>query len=113
MIAEAPPTKRQAASFAPVLSPITDYYRRLQPLETVQAMYAEWHQDGLDVWLILNQATEEDREQIYKHELALMQAFPGLGLDTRLIERTDVDVEESIDLTTVDVFLRFPRLTHA
>jgi hypothetical protein len=95
------------------LDPLTDFYERLLPLETVEALYADWRPDGLEVWLVVNRVTETNRKQIYAQELAVMQAFPGLGLDTRLIDRTEIDPGEVVDLTTVDAFLRFPRLAYA
>ena len=95
------------------LDPLTDFYERLLPLATVEAIYADWRPDGLDVWLVINQASEANREEIYRHELAIMQAFPGIGLDIRLIDRAEIDPNETIDLMMVDAFLRFPRLPHA
>ncbi len=95
------------------LNPLTSFYERLLPLETVEAIYADWHPDGLKVWLVVCRATEADREQIYNHERALMQTFPGLGVDTRLIDRSEVDPIEAVDLAAVDVFLRFPRPAYA
>lgn len=95
------------------LDPLTYFYERLLPVETVEAIYADWHPDGLDVWLIVYDATEADREQIYNHEQVLMQTFPGLGLDTRLIDRSKVDPIEAVDLRAVDAFLRFPRSAYA
>jgi len=95
------------------LDPLTYFYERLLPVETVEAIYADWHPDGLDVWLIVYHATEADREQIYHHERAFLQAFPGLGLDTRLIDRSEIDPIEAVDLAAADVFLRFPRPAYA
>lgn len=95
------------------LDPLSDFYERLLPLKVVEAIYADWRADGLEVWLVVYQASEADRQQIYEHELALMQAFPELGLDTYLIDRTEVDPLTTVDLTTVDAFLRFPRPRHA
>lgn len=102
--------KRTGVTF---LDPLTNFYERLLPLETVEAMYADWHLDGLEVWLIVNHAAEAERAQIYEHELALMQTFPNLGLDTHLIDRSEIDPLEAIDLTAVDAFLRFSRPAHA
>lgn len=96
-----------------LLDPLTSFYERLLLVETVEAIYADWQPDGLEVWLVVYRATEADREQIYHHERALMQAFPGLGLDTRLIDRSEVDPIEAVDLTAMDAFLRFPRPAHA
>ncbi|HXV42305.1 MAG TPA: hypothetical protein VEC96_04545 [Anaerolineae bacterium] len=62
----------------------------------------------MELWLVVYHASEADRQQIYEQELALMQAFPGLGLDTRLIDRAEVDPLTVVDLTNVDAFLRFP-----
>jgi len=95
------------------LDPLTYFYECLLPVETVEAIYADWRMDGLDVWLIVYDATEADREQIYNHEQVLMQTFPGLGLDTRLIDRSKVDPIEAVDLRAVDAFLRFPRSAYA
>jgi len=95
------------------LDPLTDFYERLLPVETVEAIYADWRPDGLEMWLIVYRATEADREQIYNHERSLMQTFPGLGLDTHLLDRSEVDPIEVVDLTAVDAFLRFPRSAHA
>ena len=95
------------------LDPLSDFYERLLPLEVVEALYADWHSDGLEVWLVVYRAGAADRKQIYEEELGLMQAFPGLGLDTHLIDRTEVDPLTIVDLTAVDAFLRFPRLLHA
>ena len=97
-----------------LLDPLTTFYEHLLGLETVEAMYADWQPDGLDVWLVIYRATEADREQIYAQEIALLQAFPGLGLDVRLIDRSEVNPTDAVDLTAVDVFLRFPhRFQHA
>jgi hypothetical protein len=95
------------------LDPLSAFYERLLPLEAVEAIYADWHPDGLEMWLVVYRASTTDRQQIYEHELALMQAFPGLGLDTHLIDRAEVDPLTTVDLTAVDAFLRFPRLHHA
>jgi hypothetical protein len=95
------------------LDPLSDFYERLLPLEVVEALYADWHPHGVEVWLVVYQASEADRQQIYREELGLMQAFPGLGLDTHLIDRTEVDPLTIVDLMAVDAFLRFPRLHHA
>lgn len=95
------------------LDPLSDFYERLLPLEVVEAIYADWQADGLEVWLVVYRASEADRRQIYEHELALMQTFPELGLNTYLIDRTEVDPLTTVDLTTVDAFLRFPRPRHA
>ena len=94
------------------LDPLSTFYERLLPFEAVEASYADWHPDGLEVWLVVYRANATDRQQIYKHELALMRAFPDLGLDTRLIDRAEVDPLTAVDLTAVDTFLRFPRLHH-
>lgn len=95
------------------LDPLTHYFERLLPIQTVEALYADWQPDGLEVWLVVNQATEEDRKQIFTQELAVLQAFPGLGLDTRMVDRAEADVNEKIDLLSMDMFLRFPRVLHA
>ena len=96
-----------------LLNPIVTFYQLLSPLQTVEALYAEWRSDGLTVWLVLNGATEADRERIYDQEWALMQVFPGLGLDVRLLDYQEADPATVADLEHVDVFLRFPVLAHA
>lgn len=96
-----------------LLDPLADFYERLLPLGTVEAIYADWHPDGLDVWLVINQASEANREEIYEQELAVMQTFPGMGLDIHLIDRAEIDPDEAIDLMLVDAFLRFPHPPHA
>jgi hypothetical protein len=79
----------------------------------VEALYAEWHPDGLLVWLVVNGTTEADRERIYEQEWALMQDFPGLGLDVHLLDCQETDPQTVADLEQVDVFFRFPHLAHA
>lgn len=113
MAVQIPEIKNGKQTSLKFLDPLTSFYERLLPLETVEAIYADWHMDGLQVWLIVNRASEAEREQIYEQELALMQAFPDLGLDTHLIDRSQVDPLETVDLSNVDAFLRFPRLAHA
>jgi hypothetical protein len=103
-------TRQAAVGF---LDPLRAFYERLLPLEAVEALYADWHPDGLEIWLVIYQASAADRKLIYEEELALMQDFPGLGLDTHLIDRAEVDPLTIVDLTVVDAFLRFPRLHHA
>ena len=51
------------------LDPLTYFYERLLPVETVEAIYADWRPDGLDVWLIVYDATEADREQIFNADI--------------------------------------------
>lgn len=113
MVIQAPKVVHDARTPIAFLDPLADFYERLLPLETVEAIYAAWRPDGLDVWLVINQASEANREKIYEQELAVMQAFPGMGLDTHLIDRAEIDPNEAIDLMMVDAFLRFPRLPHA
>ena len=96
-----------------LLNPIVKFYHLLSPLPVVEALYAEWHPDGLVVWLVVNGASEADRECIYDQEWALMQAFPGLGLDLHLLDRQEMDPETVTDLEPVDVFLRFSHPAHA
>jgi hypothetical protein len=96
-----------------LLNPVVKFYQWLLPLQVIEALYAEWHPDGLAVWLVVNGATEADRERIYEQELTLMQAFPGLGLDVHLLDRQETDPKTITDLEQVDVFLRFPQLAHA
>jgi len=96
-----------------LLNPVVKFYDLLSPLLVVEALYAEWHPDGLVVWLVVNGASEADRERIYDQEWALMQAFPGLGLDVHLLDRQEIDPAAVTDLEHVDVFLRFPSLAHA
>lgn len=88
-------------SLAMFLDPLTNYFERLLPIQSVEALYADWQPDGLEVWLVVNQATEEDRKQVFMQELAVLQAFPGLGLDTRMVDRAEADVNEKIDLLNV------------
>lgn len=96
-----------------LLDPVVKFYQLLSPLQVVEALYAEWHPDGLEVWLVVNGATEADRERIYEQEWALMQAFPGLGLDVHLLDRQEIDPNLVTDLERVDVFLRFSETVHA
>lgn len=103
-------TRQASVAF---LDPLSAFYERLLSLEAVEALYADWHPDGLEVWLVVYHASAVDRQQIYEHELALMRAFPGLGLNTHLIDRAEVDPLTTVDLTAVDAFLRFPHLHHA
>jgi hypothetical protein len=79
----------------------------------VEALYAEWQVDGLTVWLVVNGASEANRERIYEQEWSLMQTFPGLGLDVYLLDRQETDPETATNLEHVDVFLRFPHPAHA
>jgi len=113
MTIQAPKTIPDIPTVIAFLDPITSYYERLLPIQSVEALYADWQLDGLDVWLIVNRATESDRNQIYTQEMAILQAFPGLGLDTRMVDRSQVDLAESIDLMSMDMFFRFPRVVHA
>jgi len=112
MEVEAPKVSPVGQPIVNLLDPLAAFYEHLFSLETVEAMYADWQPDGLDVWLIVYQATEADREQIYAQEIALMQTFPGLGLDVRLIDRSEINPTEAVDLTAVDAFLRFSRHSH-
>jgi len=112
MTIQAPKTMPDIPAVLAFLDPITSYFERLMSIQAVEALYADWQPDGLDVWLVVNQATESDREQIYSQELAVLQAFPGLGLDTRIVDRAKVDLID-IDLMSMDMFLRFPRVVHA
>jgi hypothetical protein len=91
------------------LDPVTEFYERLLPVKTVEAMYVERQVEGLQFWLIVHKSTEVEREQIYAQELGLMQSYPGLALDTHLIDRFEADPAKIVDLSAVDVFLRFPR----
>ncbi len=117
MDAQAPKVVTPSQSNRPanrtMLDPLVKLYHQLLPIRVIEALYAEWHPDGLEVWLVLNGATEADRERIYEQEWALMQAFPGLGLDVHLLDRQEVNLETAIDLDHVDVFLRFPEAAHA
>lgn len=108
MIAQAPvlTSTRKPQAF---LDPVTEFYERLLPVKTVEAMYVERQIEGLQFWLIVHKSTEVEREQIYAQELALMQSYPGLALDTHFIDRSEADPTEIVDLSAVDVFLRFPR----
>lgn len=106
------PTIHRQPSFTPV-DPITAFYQRLLPIASVEALYADWQADGLAVWLVVYQASAAEREQIFAQELALMQAFPDLGIDTHLIDRSESDPAAIVDLTSVDAFLRFSRPAHA
>jgi hypothetical protein len=105
------PTIHKQSTFT-LVDAITAFYKRLLPIATVEALYADWHPGGLEVWLVVYQASAAEREQIFAQELALMQAFPNIGLDTHLIDRAEVAPSTAVDLTTVDAFLRFPRATH-
>jgi hypothetical protein len=105
------PTIHKQSTFTPV-DPITAFYQRLLPIAAVEALYADWHPDGLEVWLVVYQASAAEREQIFTQELALMKAFPDIGIDTHLIERTEAEPSAIVDLTTVDAFLRFSRTAH-
>jgi hypothetical protein len=109
----APKITTSARAVVSYLNPLADFYERLLPVEAVEAIYADWRPDGLEIWLVVYHATEADREQIYNHELALMQVFPGLGVDIYLLDRSEVDPVEVVDLTAVDAFLRFPRSAYA
>jgi len=95
------------------LDPVAQLYQLLLPLESVEALYADWHPDGFDVWIIANNTTEADRDQIYDQEWSLMQQFPGLGVNFYLVDRSEVDPAAMINLDDADFFLRFPRLPHA
>lgn len=93
------------------LDPIAFLYERLTPLQTVEAIYADWHPDGFEVWLVANQTTVADRELIYDQEWALMQKFPQLGFDFRLIDRSQSDTTISLD--DADFSLRLPHGVYA
>jgi hypothetical protein len=110
MIAQAPLATQRSTSQG-FLDPVTEFYKRLLPVKAVEAMYVDREVEGLAVWLVVNKATEADREQIYAQELALMQVHPGLALDTHLIDRSEVNLIDVIDLSAVDAFLRFPRFS--
>lgn len=96
-----------------LLNPVVRFYHLLLPLTVVEALYAEWEADGLEVWLVVNGATSTDRERIFEQEWALMQAFPGFGLDVHLLDRQETDPNMVTNLEHADVFLRFPQPTHA
>lgn len=83
-------TRGNRSPARPSLDPVVQFYRQLLSLQVVEALYGEWHPDGLEVWLVLHGATEADRERIYEQEWALMEAFPGLGLDVHLLDRQAV-----------------------
>jgi hypothetical protein len=96
-----------------LLNPVVQLHQLLSPLHVVEALYAEWHTDGLTVWLVVNGAGEADRERIYEKEWSLMQAFPGLGLDVYLLDRQETDPETITNLEHMDVFLRFAHAAYA
>jgi hypothetical protein len=96
-----------------ILDPIVYFYELLLPLEKVVALYANRHSDGFDVWVVADDTTVTDREQIYDQEWALMQQFPDLGFDFRLVDRAQSAPTEMVNLDSVDIFLRFPRFSHA
>jgi hypothetical protein len=106
------PTMERPFTFT-VVDPLTTFYQKLEAITAVEALYANWHPDGLEVWLIVYQLSPAARKEIFAQELALMQAFPGLGIDTHLIDRAAGDSLASIDLTSVDAFLRFSRPSYA
>jgi hypothetical protein len=103
----------QLARQATSVDPLTTFYHQLQAIPAVEALYANWHPDGLEVWLVVYQASADDRQSIFAQELALMHSFPGLGVDTHLIDRAEAESSLPVDLSTVDAFLRFTRPAHA
>jgi hypothetical protein len=106
------PTIERPSTFT-VVDPLTMLYEKLEPITAVEALYANWHSDGLEVWLVVHQLSPAARKEIFAQELALMQAFPGLGIDTHLIDRAAGDSLATIDLASGDAFLRFSRPSYA
>jgi hypothetical protein len=96
-----------------VLDPIIYFYELLRPLEKVVALYANRRSDGLDVWVLADDTTITDRKQIYDQEWTLMQQFPDLAFGFHLVDRTQSARTEMVNLDGVDIFLRFPRFSHA
>jgi hypothetical protein len=95
------------------LDPLAYLYELLQPVEKVVALYADRHPDGFDIWIVADATTAADREQIYDREWALMQQFPGLGFDFRLLDRAQSVSGDLVDLDNADLFLRLPRFAYA
>ncbi len=89
--------------------PIVYLYERLLPLEKVEALYADRQPDGFDIWIVVNNTAVADRERIYDQEWGLMQQFPNLGFDFRLIDRTQSALTDLVDLGDADLFMRFLR----
>ena len=95
------------------LEPLAYLYQLLMPLQTVEALYADWRPEGFEIWMVANQTTVADREQIYTQEWALMQKFPMLGFDFHFVDRSQSDAAPLISLDDADFCLRLPRFVYA
>ena len=95
------------------LEPLAHLYQLLLPLQTSEAIYADWQPDGFTVWIVANHTTVADREQIYTQEWALMQQFPYLGFDFHLVDRSQSDAAQLINLDDADFCLRLPHVAYA
>jgi len=96
-----------------ILDPIAYLYELMLPLEKVVALYSDRQPDGFDVWIVAENTTPTDREQIYDQELALMRQYPSLNFDFRLVDQALTGPADLVDLADSDLFLRLPRVSHA
>lgn len=76
-------------------APVIEFYHLLKALPFVESVHADRGSDGFVVWVVVSHTDEQDREQIYEREWAVMSNYDGMGLDVHLIERdgrTDADL---------------------
>lgn len=100
------PTPASSAARPDPLAPLTAFYNLLTDLPFVEALYAERHEDGFDVWLVADRTAAEDRERIYNAEAVIMQQF-NVGLDVRIIEREGRKLPDVISLDHAKLMMRF------
>jgi len=100
------PTPASSAARPDPLAPLTAFYDLLADLPFVEVLYADRHEDGFDVWLIVDRTSAEDRERIYNAEAVIMQQF-DVGLDVRIIERDGRPLSDVISLDHARLMMRF------
>jgi len=89
------------------------FRRMLEGIPSVEKLMARTHGQGLRIWIIVNNSTEEVRYQIYDKEWELMQRFPGLGVTFELIDREDRLLEQLVTLQDIDSQFTFREVVHA
>ncbi len=106
MATQIAPTPTPLAARPDPLAPLTAFYNLLTGLPFVEVLYADRHEDGFDVWLVVDRTTAEDREQIYDAEAVVMRQF-NVGLDVRIIERDGRTLSDIISLNHAKLMMRF------
>jgi len=106
MAATVAPTQASSAARPDPLAPLTAFYDLLTGFPFVEVLYADRHEDGFDVWLIVDRTSAEDRERIYDAEAVIMQQF-DVGLDVRIVERDSRPLSDVISLDHARSMMRF------